>query len=108
MNNPMSLSNRSPFITLEGIDGAGKSTHVPSIYRWIESHGYKWVHTREPGGTPLGEQLRELVLHTPMQAETEALLMFAGRAEVVDRVFLPALSGGEWLISDRFSDGSVA
>lgn len=104
----MSLSNRSPFITLEGIDGAGKSTHVPSIYHWIESQGYQWVHTREPGGTPLGEQLRELVLHTPMQAETEALLMFAGRAEHVHQVILPALNRGDWLISDRFSDASVA
>jgi len=98
----------APFITLEGIDGAGKSTHVPAIYHWIEQQGYTWVHTREPGGTPLGEQLRAMVLNTSMQAETEALLMFAGRAEHLHQVILPALARGDWVISDRFSDASVA
>jgi dTMP kinase len=104
----MKRTYRAPFITLEGIDGAGKSTHVPAIDRWIGEQGFKWVHTREPGGTPLGEKLRELVLNTPMQAETEALLMFAGRAEHVHQMIIPALERGEWVLSDRFSDASVA
>lgn len=104
----MSQRYPAPFISLEGIDGAGKSTHVPHIYGWIGEQGLKWVHTREPGGTPLGEQIREWVLATPMQAETEALLMFAGRAEHVHQVIVPALQRGDWVISDRFSDASVA
>jgi dTMP kinase len=104
----MSSLSRAPFITLEGIDGAGKSTHIPRIYNWIEAHGHERVHTREPGGTALGEKLRELVLNTAMQAETEALLMFAARAEHIHQVILPSLSRGAWVISDRFSDASVA
>jgi dTMP kinase len=98
----------SPFITLEGIDGAGKSTHIPAIYHWMESRGHRWIQTREPGGTPLGEQLRALVLNTPMEADTEALLMFAGRSEHLHQVIWPALEHGDWVISDRFSDASVA
>jgi len=104
----MSSLSRAPFITLEGIDGAGKSTHVPRIYQWIAAQGLNWVHTREPGGTPLGEKLREMVLHMSMQAETEALLMFAGRAEHIHQVILPALKRGDWVVSDRFSDASIA
>jgi len=104
----MSQRFHGPFVSLEGIDGAGKSTHVPAIYRWIGEQGFKWIHTREPGGTPLGEQLRTLVLNTPMQAETEALMMFAARAEHIHQVILPALQRGDWVISDRFSDASVA
>lgn len=104
----MTIKRLSPFISLEGIDGAGKSTHMPALYRWMESRAHRWVQTREPGGTPLGEQLRALVLNTPMEAKTEALLMFAGRAEHLHQVILPALERGDWVVSDRFSDASVA
>ena len=96
------------FITLEGIDGAGKTTHVAAITAWITDHGHDLVRTREPGGTPLGEQLRELVLGEDMLPATEALLMFAGRSEHIGRVIVPALAAGQWVLSDRFSDASVA
>lgn len=96
------------FITLEGIDGAGKSTHLA----WIESHlrglGIPVVVTREPGGTVLGERLRELLLNHPMHPETEALLMFAARREHLEQVIQPALARGDWVISDRFTDASFA
>lgn len=96
------------FITLEGIDGAGKSTHLEWLTRHLRERGVKLVVTREPGGTPLGEKLREILLHHPMHVETEALLMFAARREHLDKVILPALARGEWVISDRFSDASFA
>ena len=99
---------RGKFITLEGVDGAGKSTHVKWIAERIEAAGKKVVLTREPGGTPLGEELRKLLLAQPMHLETEALLMFAARREHMDKVILPALAEGSWVVSDRFTDATFA
>lgn len=96
------------FITFEGIDGAGKSTHIAYVAESLAQRGIKVVSTREPGGTPLGEALRELLLHEKMHIETEALLMFAARREHIAQVIQPALERGEWVISDRFSDASFA
>lgn len=99
---------RGKFITLEGVDGAGKSTHIPFIASHIEQAGHTVRLTREPGGTPLGEKLRELLLHEPMHPETETLLMFAARKEHLHQVILPTLESGAWLLSDRFTDASFA
>jgi len=99
---------RGKFITLEGVDGAGKSTHLDWIARRIEAAGKKVVVTREPGGTPLGEELRKLLLAQPMHLETETLLMFAARREHLDKVILPALAAGKWVLSDRFTDATFA
>lgn len=96
------------FITFEGIDGAGKSTHIDFVAGLLRQRGYKVVLTREPGGTPLGEKLRDLLLHEPMHLETEALLMFAARREHLAQVIEPALARGDWVISDRFTDASFA
>ena len=96
------------FITFEGIDGAGKSTHVGSVAAQLRASGKTVVTTREPGGTPLGEKLRELLLQEPMHLETEALLMFGSRREHIAQVIAPALARGEWVISDRFTDASFA
>jgi len=96
------------FITLEGVDGAGKSTHIDWIVGFLEARGHRVVATREPGGTPLGEKLRELLLHEPMHLETEALLMFAARREHLESVIRPALAQGAWVICDRFTDASFA
>jgi dTMP kinase len=98
------------FITLEGIDGAGKSTQLRGIEKILLEKGKAVVITREPGGTPLGEKLRKLLLDTdqPMHPETEALLMFAARREHLDKVIFPALERGDWVISDRFTDASFA
>lgn len=99
---------KGKFITFEGIDGAGKSTHVETIAAYLRSLGKKVVTTREPGGTPLGERLRELLLHEPMHLETEALLMFASRREHIAKLIAPALERGDWVISDRFTDATFA
>lgn len=99
---------RGKFITLEGIDGAGKSTHHGWLVEFLRQRGHQVVATREPGGTPLGEKLRELLLHESMHLETEALLMFAARREHLDKVILPALERGDWVVSDRFTDASFA
>jgi dTMP kinase len=96
------------FITFEGIDGAGKSTHLPMVADLLRARGKTVVVTREPGGTPLGEKLRELVLHEKMHLETEALLMFAARCEHIAQVIEPALARGDWVISDRFTDATFA
>lgn len=96
------------FITFEGIDGAGKSTHLDWLSNYLRSQGHSVVVTREPGGTPLGEKLREILLNQPMHLETEALLMFAARREHLDKVIRPALAAGKWVISDRFTDASFA
>lgn len=96
------------FITLEGIDGAGKSTHLPWVVDELRHRGCNVVSTREPGGTPLGEKLRELLLTEPMHLETEALLMFAARREHLDKLIIPALSRGDVVVSDRFADASFA
>lgn len=99
---------RGRFVTVEGVDGAGKSTQLQWIAGWLRQHGVDFVQTREPGGTPLGEQLRALVLSHPMDIETEALLMFAGRREHIVQVIEPALARGLWVLCDRFTDASYA
>ncbi len=96
------------FITLEGMDGAGKSTHIPHIIALLQAQGHEVVSTREPGGTDLGERLRELVLHETMHVETETLLMFAARKEHIECVIKPALARGAYVLSDRFTDATYA
>jgi dTMP kinase len=96
------------FITLEGIDGAGKSTHLAWIAARIEDAGHAVVATREPGGTSLGEALRSLILREPMTHDSETLLMFAARREHLDRVIRPALARGEWVLCDRYTDATYA
>jgi len=101
---------RGRFITLEGIDGAGKSTHLRWIARFLKSRGIRVKVTREPGGTPAGEKLRRMVLdhRQRLHPETETLLMFAARREHLDKVILPALGRGIWVLSDRFTDATYA
>ncbi|SAK53818.1 thymidylate kinase [Caballeronia glebae] len=103
---------RGKFITFEGIDGAGKTTHLDWFRERLESKvepgGHRVVMTREPGGTPLGETLRGILLNQPMDLETEALLMFAARREHLAQVIEPALSRGDWVLSDRFTDATFA
>ena len=99
---------RGKFITLEGMDGAGKSTHIPDIIKLLESKCIEVISTREPGGTVLGEQLRTLLLNEPMHPETETLLMFAARREHIAQIIEPALSRGAWVLSDRFTDATYA
>jgi dTMP kinase len=103
----MTLAN-GRFITLEGIDGAGKSTHAVWLAARIAACGRKVVVTREPGGTALGEKLRALLLQEPMTHDSEALLMFAARREHVDLVIRPALARGDWVLCDRFTDATYA
>ena len=99
---------KGKFITFEGIDGAGKSSHVEWLAETLRQSG-RVVHvTREPGGTELGEKLRELLLNEPMHLETETLLMFAARREHLARLIEPALARGEWVVCDRFSDATYA
>ncbi|MEO8342333.1 MAG: dTMP kinase [Gallionella sp.] len=98
----------SKFITFEGIDGAGKSTHLAWFADALRQRGHDVVVTREPGGTTLGEQLRGILLNQPMSIGTEALLMFAARMEHIEQIIKPALQAGKWVISDRFSDASFA
>ena len=99
---------RGKFITVEGIDGAGKSSHIATIQGVLAAAGIESRTTREPGGTAIGEQLRSLVLHHTMQPNTELLLMFAARAEHVASVIEPAMSNGAWVVCDRFSDATMA
>jgi dTMP kinase len=101
---------RGRFITLEGIDGAGKSTHLEWLARFLTERGIRVTVTREPGGTALGESLRELLLHgkATLHPETETLLVFAGRREHIDKVIKPALADGAWVLCDRFTDATYA
>jgi len=96
------------FITFEGIDGAGKSTHIAAVADWLRARGAEVVLTREPGGTPLAETLRELVLHTPMDALTESLLVFAARRDHLRECIEPALARGAVVLCDRFTDATFA
>ena len=96
------------FITFEGVDGAGKSTHVEWFANELRSSGRAVLVTREPGGSPLAEKLRELVLHEPMDAVTETLLVFAARDDHLRKRILPALAAGTWVVCDRFTDATVA
>ncbi len=102
------IKKRGKFITLEGMDGAGKSTHIPNIIAALKLRGIEVVSTREPGGTRLGEQLRALLLHDVMHPETETLLIFAARREHIANVIEPALKRGAYVLSDRFTDATYA
>ena len=99
---------RGRFITFEGIDGAGKSSHIEALAAWVRSRGHEAMVTREPGGTPLAERVRELVLHTPMDPLTEALLIFAARRDHLVQQIEPALARGATVLCDRFTDASFA
>jgi dTMP kinase len=101
---------RGKFITLEGIDGAGKSTHLRWVARFLRRRGIRLKLTREPGGTAAGEKLRQLVLGSRrgLHPETETLLMFAARREHLDKVIVPALAAGRWVLCDRFTDATYA
>ena len=101
---------RGKFITLEGMDGAGKSTHLQWLVQFLQARGITVRATREPGGTTLGERLRELLLDRNQQLhpETETLLMFAGRREHIEKIIVPALNSGAWVLCDRFTDATYA
>jgi len=102
------MSGRGRFVTFEGIDGAGKSTQIAFVDGWLRARGVDVLLTREPGGTPIGETLREMILHRPMEPRTETLLMFAARCEHVLAVIEPALAAGRWVLCDRFTDATYA
>ena len=105
------MADRGRFITVEGIEGAGKSTQMQAVGEFLRARGVPTVITREPGGTELGEALRQLLLDTEnraMAADTELLLVFAARAEHLDKVIVPALESGTWVLSDRFTDATFA
>ena len=105
------MSNRGKFITVEGIEGAGKSSNLEFIQHLLVTAGKEVLFTREPGGTPLGEEVRDLLLghrHTGMADDTELLLMFAARAEHLEQKIIPALEAGIWVLCDRFTDASYA
>jgi len=102
------MNNLGKFITLEGVDGAGKTTHIEFIKNYLSDLEIHYVMTREPGGTLLGERLRDILLHDEMTPETETMLMFAARNEHIDKVIRPNLLSGAVVISDRFTDASYA
>jgi dTMP kinase len=102
------VTERGRFITFEGIDGAGKSTQIDVVAECLRARGIAYLRTREPGGTPLAETLRELILNEPMTAATETLLLFAARAEHLACVIEPALAAGQWVLCDRFTDATYA
>lgn len=99
---------RGKFITLEGVDGAGKSTHLDWLTQQLQNRGLSVIQTREPGGTELGEALRQILLNQPMSLKTETLLMFAARSEHIALVIEPALAAGQWVVCDRFTDATYA
>lgn len=107
---PRTPSHRPPgrFLTAEGIDGAGKTTHLDAVEARLRARGVDVLRTREPGGTPLAESLRELVLHRPMDPLTEALLVFAARRDHLRTAIEPALAAGTWVLCDRFTDATFA
>lgn len=99
---------RGRFVTLEGIDGAGKSSFLGCIERLLRAQGHEVVVTREPGGTQAGEALRTLLLHSPVEPMSEALLMFAARREHLHNLIVPAIEAGRWVLCDRFTDATFA
>lgn len=101
-------STRGKFITFEGIDGAGKSSQIDAVQAYLCGQGIEVVRTREPGGTPLAEKIRGLILSEAMGTDCETLLLFAARAEHVEKVIRPALLRGAWVLSDRFTDATYA
>jgi dTMP kinase len=108
MNDALPLAPRARFITFEGVDGAGKSTQIEALANLLRQRGRDVLCTREPGGTPLGESLRGLMLEQQMVPLTETLLMFAARSEHLERVIRPALAAARWVLCDRFTDASYA
>lgn len=102
------MNKRGYFISFEGVDGAGKSTHMASVHQHLIDLGLNVLLTREPGGTPVGEALRNLVLHQDMGLKTELMVMYAARCQHVFEKIQPALEQGQWVISDRFEDSSFA
>ena len=102
------VKNQPRFITLEGIDGAGKSTHLESLAGFLRAHGESVLVSREPGGSELAERIRELLLHRDMGSLTELLLVFAARNDHLERLIRPALADGLWVICDRFTDATWA
>ena len=104
-------NKRGLFLTLEGAEGVGKSTNIEFITQYLEQRGIEYVLTREPGGTQLGEKIRELLLavhEEPMSELTELLLVFAARAQHLDKIIEPALAAGKWVVCDRFTDATFA
>jgi dTMP kinase len=99
---------RGKFVTLEGMDGAGKSTHQKFVADFVATRAPHVIRTREPGGTDLAERLRQAILSDPMPPEVETLLLFAARADHVARVIRPALEAGTWVVCDRFTDATAA
>lgn len=104
----MASKNRAPFITVEGVDGAGKSSHIPVIVEELKEAGFDVVETNEPGGTKLGFVLRKEILNTEMSVDTEVLLAFASRKENIDNIIRPALVSGSAVVCDRFTDSTYA
>ncbi|HTN50021.1 MAG TPA: dTMP kinase [Burkholderiaceae bacterium] len=102
------MTPRGRFVTFEGIDGAGKSTQIEVVAEALRARAVPLVITREPGGTPLGERLRELILNEPMAVEAETLLLFAARSHHLAQVIRPALAAGTWVLCDRFTDATYA
>ena len=102
------MNHLGKFITLEGVDGAGKTSHIEFIKEYLTNLKLDFIMTREPGGTELGERLREILLHDEMTPKTETILMFAARNEHIEKVIRPGLTSGAIVISDRFTDASYA
>ena len=102
------MNQLGKFITLEGVDGAGKTSHIEFIKEYLTNLKFDFIMTREPGGTELGEKLREILLHDEMTPKTETILMFAARNEHIEKVIRPGLTSGAIVISDRFTDASYA
>jgi dTMP kinase len=102
------MTIKGKFITFEGVDGAGKSTHIDDVISFLEAQKIAVKRTREPGGTKLGEKLRELLLYDDMDPETETLLMFAARRQHIAEIIKPALDAGIFVLSDRFTDATYA
>ena len=108
LNSSSENGKSGKFISFEGIDGAGKSSHISWLLEQLTQNGISVVSSREPGGTPLGEKLRDIILNDEMQPATEALLAFAARQENVLTVIQPALTNGHWVLCDRFTDSTFA